>query len=288
MTAMLVDATNLMMRAVHATERKAMTSHGIDTSALVAFVGSLSRFVRAERPDRLVLCWDEGKSASRVALYPGYKASRKVLSADFTGYRDTTSSLIREFLLLANVPYLSAPGMEADDLVAGFWAGHRDLNERIVIVSGDKDFLQLLDDNVSQLRPPDERWDRLRVQQAFDCEPDQLALAMALAGDSSDDIPGVPGYGIKTAVKKLRAAGWKLSAIEDPRVHEHLAQVITNYALIDLRHMDPGVTAPAFIPTSFGMPSWGRLLSFLDQFELVKIKKNLIYGTLWNDQPGAR
>jgi DNA polymerase-1 len=288
MTAMIVDATNLMMRAVHATERKAMTSHGIDTSALVAFIGSLSRHVRTEKPDKLVLCWDEGGSSRRVALYPGYKASRKVLSADFTGYRDTTSSLIREFLLLANVPYLSSPGLEADDLVAAFWRGHQEDGERTVILSGDKDFLQLLDDGVVQIRPPDERWTIDRVRREFDCEPYQLAWAMALAGDSSDDIPGVPGYGLKTAVKRLREAAWDPGAIVDPRVSERLSQVHLNHQLIDLRNAIPGVTAPEFTPTCFGMRGWDKLLAFLDQFELVKIKKNLVNRVLWNDPPTGR
>lgn len=294
MTALVVDGTNLLLRAVYATENRVrLSSHGVDTTALVVFVNMLSRLVRAERPDRLVICWDGGRSERRLALYPQYKASRKVLGEDFTSYRDTSASLLQEFLTLAAIPYITGPGIEADDLIAAFWHGHREDGEEVLIASADKDFLQLLDEGTTLLRPSagnnvPERWNGNRVREEYGCEPADLPTVFALAGDQVDDIPGIPGYGVKTAVKRLKEADWNWEAIEDPRVRLRASQVTRNLALVDLRETESSYVAPLFRPTDYGTPFWDMLLSFLDTYELAKIKKNLLFRTLWKDPEPPR
>jgi DNA polymerase-1 len=282
---LLVDANNLWMRAWHATRHEAMTVGDESTASLVVFTNTLLRHIREEKPDRVAVCWDGGKSAYRSRLLPSYKANRTAGTSDRAkGER----KLIKQFLSLAGVFHVERPGVEADDLIAKYW---HDANEGVVLVSEDKDFLMLAGANPGLypceiLRSTGERWTEQQVFQKTGAWPRDLPSVMALTGDVSDNVPGVPGIGPKKAVQLLEEAGWSLEAIEHPDVAQMRSQVLRNRVLVNLRLPLPGLelpTPPAFEPTGRDSALYDGLLAFLEQYQLKGLIARALSGTLWVD-----
>lgn len=307
MTVLLVDANNLTMRGIHAMGRSGLSVDGVSTGPLLVVINALSRHVREERPDRVVMCWDSGASHFRKALYPDYKAQRTQSDPAVAEVKEGTFALVKEFLSLANVHQVERPGYEADDLIAWYaeWyhaayplpgaPGPMERRESVVILSSDKDFLQLVSEGVEQVRfashgAPTDRWDYDRVCAEFGCVPAHLPLAMALAGDKIDGVPGVPRYGMKTAVKHLKEAQWRLEAVRDarPAVAEHWEQVETSLALVDLRHPRHEMNlrpAPRFRPTDPSSLLWDALLAFLSRYDLRSVRSRYYDGSIWGESP---
>jgi DNA polymerase-1 len=288
---LLVDANNLFMRAWFATQHEAMTADGESTAAMVVFVNTLTRHLREERPERVVVCWDGGGSDYRLRLSPSYKANRREKAEDSRASRERRT--IKEFLSLANIFHVERPGVEADDLIAKYW---HDADEDVVVVSEDKDFLMLagptprgslVEDGVCKiLRSTGERWDEADVHRKMGAPPQHLPSVMALTGDTSDNVIGVPGIGPVRAVQLLEEAGWYLRAIEDPRVREMLPQVLTNRVLVNLRLPLPGLelaAPPYFAPTRSHSALYPELLAFLDRYQLKGLTARLLTTTLWDD-----
>lgn len=277
---------------MHAMKGSGLHVGGVPTGALLVFINTLSRHIREEKPDKVVVCWDGGRSEFRVALDPGYKAHRLDGSSEFEEDKDTAFGLAKHFLTLANVHHVQRRGWEADDLIAWYWRHHRPLDDKLVILSSDKDFLQLLvPGQVEQVRmsssgTPTDRWDHERVVADLGCEPRHLVDAMALAGDASDGVPGVPRYGMKTAVKTLRRYEWSLDKalhFED-RLTEHRDRVLLNHKLIDLRSVPSGLDLaplPAFIPTLPADALFPGLLDFVERLRMESVKGRLYDGSLW-------
>lgn len=286
---LLIDGNNLLVRAVEATRRAAMNAaDGTDTSALVAFTKTLARHLREEQPFRAVVLWDAGY-ARRLALYPDYKATRPQVTDP---YRSHSRALAYEFLTLARIPQQRVEGEEADDLIAAHW---RTATAPVVVLSSDKDLLQLVGETptgqtceqirLSSWDTPTDRWDAARVAEHFGCTPAQLPLAMALAGDSSDNIPGVSRIGMKTAVKHLSAAGWDLTAVEHPGIvaAREDGSVAVYRQLVDLR--ETTLAVPPIPPLSLTTPGpdqdWRALAGFLARYQLKDLERRMIAGDLW-------
>lgn len=286
---LLIDGNNAAMRGIHAMARSGLSADGVATGPLLAFINSLSRHVREERPDRVVVCWDAGPSEFRVALAPNYKAHRKQPDPAMDETKRTAFGLMKEFLSLAGVHQVERHGFEADDLIA-YYVHHRPLGDSAVIVSGDKDFLQLVGPRVEQVRlsaggAPTDRWTRQRIVDEYGCEPSHLALAMALAGDATDGVPGVPRFGMKTAIKTLAKFGWDLDAIDHPTVTEYKEQVATSLLLVDLRSPRRDLTLPpipAWNPTRLGDLLFQDLVMWLVRYEMSTIKQKVYSDTLWS------
>jgi DNA polymerase-1 len=289
---LLIDGNNILIRAVEATRRTAMHSDdGTDTSGLVVFIKTISRYIREEKPYRVMVCWDSGPDW-RKQLYPAYKANRPQHTDT---YRSSTRRLVREFLTLARVPWTYYPGYEADDLIAMIW---RHATEPVVILSSDKDLLQMVGANpngqpctqirVSSSDTPTDRWDEAKVIERHGCTPAQLPVVMSLTGDTSDGIPGVRGIGPKFALKHLTAAGWDLDAIEHKDIAEarEKGEIAIYRKLVDLRD-PPYETAPdgsisPFMPVTPGPDAaWQALWKFLNQLQLREIERRLLAGELW-------
>lgn len=285
---MLVDGNNLLVRAVEATRNAQMTgADGVSTAALVAFASTLSRQIRRFQPYEAVVCWDGGYDR-RKAILKTYKAQRDHTPND---YRLQSKLLAEEFLRLSAIPQVRVDGEEADDLIAAYW---RRADRPVIIVSSDKDLLQLLGPNpnghlVTQLRLTnrgDELWDLQQVESSsgFGCGQDRLSLAMAIAGDKSDNVDGVPRFGIKTAVKQMDRVGWDLAS---PDLHEslqgHMDLIRRNIDLIDLRNSPVRVPprVPPFNPVRPGEPRWTDLVEFCDRHGLRKIIKQSATSSLW-------
>lgn len=289
---MLIDGNNILIRAVEATRKTAMHSDsGVDTSALVAFIKTVSRYIREEKPYRVMVCWDSGPGW-RNDLYPAYKANRPQVTDE---YRSHTRRLVREFLHLARVPWAYTPRFEADDLIAAYW---RYAREPVVILSSDKDLAQLVGPNpnghpciqirVSSADTPTDRWDETTVLEHFGCTPAQLPAILALWGDTSDNIPGVRGIGKKFAVKHLTAAGWDLAAVEHPTIAEarDKGEIAIYRQLVDLRDPPyesyPNGSISPFTPVTPGPDAaWRALWQFLSDLQMREIERRLLAGELW-------
>lgn len=292
MTTLVVDGNNLLIRAVKATERVPLSSEdGVPTAAIHAFIQSIARYIRQEQPGWMVVCWDGGRSTHRLAIDAHYKEQRHARSKE-DEHGDSPFGQAKEFLTLANIHHVEMPGVEGDDLVAAYWRIKRS-DERIVILSGDKDFLQLIDSQTTQVRPGgrtgDARWTEQRVIAELGCRPDQLPLVMALTGDALDNVPGVPGFGHKTACKWLARYDWSLEALlqaGEPRLDGYRDQILRALALVDLRSpvadIDPP-PVPAFTPTMPSSVMCPDLCRFLDRYQLVSVRDRLMTNLLWSD-----
>ncbi|MCS7071469.1 MAG: hypothetical protein NZM00_08195, partial [Anaerolinea sp.] len=199
---MLIDGYALAYRHYFAQQRgrPLMTTGGEPTSAVYGFARMLLDVLEKERPRYLAVAFDAGLSG-RDQLYAGYKATRDAMPSDLESQIARIEQLTRAF----NIPVLTLPGYEADDIIGTIsaQAEARDLDVRIV--SGDRDLLQLLSDRVTvrlfipQARVPDVIWDLPKFRADYGLEPHQLIDLKALEGDTSDNIPGVKGIGEKTA-----------------------------------------------------------------------------------------
>ncbi len=301
MTVLLVDANNVAMRAVHAMSRSGLTNdQGVATGPLVNFINTLARHIKDEQPRAVAVCWDGGRSKRRVALSSDYKGHRLDAPEDVESLKQDVFSLAKEFCTLAGIHHVERPGYEADDLIAHYWR-QRNRGERTVIVSSDKDFLQLVEGNTEQVRlssagTPTDRWNEQRVKDDMGTPPWLLPYAMALAGDASDNVIGVPRFGMKTAIKTLHKTMEKMIAdddeglwwertLEDPRIAPHLDRVRVNLELVDLRHryddelhLPP---VPLWQPTTPGSLSLEALVSFLMKHQMKNVQSRFFAGTLW-------
>jgi 5'-3' exonuclease len=289
---LVVDGNNLVMRSVKAAENRLdLSVDDIPTGPLHLCINMLSRFVRTVKPDRMVVCWDGGRSTYRTALYPAYKGERREHDPDAPEM--FAYAQVKEFLSLSGIHHVQMDGVEADDLVAHYWR-IKENHERVVILSGDKDFLQLLDGWTEQIRPgnnDDVPWTANRVRTEMGCKPEHVPLVMALTGDQGDGVPGVPGFGTKTAVKFLAKYDWDLERLlssPEQKIAGWELQIRTALALVDLRDPLPynaiGLPqAPPFRPTDQTSVLWGDLVDFLNRWQLAQTKDRLQEGTLWVD-----
>jgi 5'-3' exonuclease len=286
---LVVDGNNIAMRSIKAAERKEMSAGDQPTGGLHFFILTLSRYIRETNPDSVVVCWDGGRSTFRSQLYPAYKAAR----AEQQEMSKSQFKLMKEFLTLANIHHVQHQGVEGDDLVAAYWR-RKASDEQIVILSGDKDFLQLLDGWTEQIRPaggldPNERWTANRVRSEMGCTPEQVPLLMALMGDIGDGIPGVPGYGPKKALKALAQYGWDLDALlaGEPKLFNFRDDVRTFLRLVSLREGDVTVPEPpSFKPTTPASVMGNDLKRFFDIYQLRSHRAHWVEGSLWSQRRG--
>lgn len=211
----LIDGHALIYRAFFALiARPLRTSRGENTSAAWGVVNFLLRLQNKYRPDYLVWVLDAGDSF-RTARYPGYKSTRtklgEELQADFNLAIEQVSALLAAF----RIPVLAVPGYEADDVIATLGRREAAAGRQVVIVSGDKDFHQLVGPRIALLNPGrggpagvEEHWvDEQNATERLGVPPKQVPDYLALVGDTSDNVPGVRGIGEKGAVQLLHEYG---------------------------------------------------------------------------------
>lgn len=293
MTTLLVDGNNLLSRADFAAKGKRveMSADGFNTAALVIFVNMLSKYSRLVGTDRMLVCWDAGHDF-RDEAYPEYKSARKKHDGEGTSWLFETA---QSFLSIAGIPDIWVNGYEADDLIA---VATRAMVQPVVILSGDKDLLQLVCDrsphgligSVTQIRvPDDDPWDRERVREKFGVHPEHLPYYLALVGDPGDGVPGVAGIGPKKAVALLEKAGWDWEALVDLLGPEKGAQAVLMRSLVDLRYHDyPEHLTDAGWAAVFEPPigpqdgrRWSQFVGFCDRFDLNSIRERAEAGRLW-------
>jgi len=205
----LVDAMAIAFRAYYAfgVGRPLTTSAGQPVSALFGTALFLQKLLTEQRPDYMVIARDMRQPTFRHEMYPKYKANRTAMPEDLAAQMPHLERLLKAF----GCPMLGQPGFEADDLIgtlARRWASP-DLH--VYIVSGDKDFMQLIDDHTFLYTPKKGEEatiiGRQGVYDKFSCTPEQVIDCLALIGDASDNVPGVPGIGDKGASKLIAEYG---------------------------------------------------------------------------------
>ena len=205
----LVDAYALIFRGYYAfIKNPRINSKGEDTSAIMGFMNSLLDVIKRERPDHLAVCFDKGGSTDRVQMFEAYKANRDETPE---GIR-TAIPHIHNILKAMHIPIMVKEGYEADDVIGTLSRQAEKEGYNVFMVTPDKDFAQLVTDNIFMYRPVFgggyETWGIPEVQKKFEVEtPDQVIDFLGMMGDASDNIPGLPGVGEKTAKKFINQFG---------------------------------------------------------------------------------
>ncbi len=205
---LLLDSYSLAFRAFFALPETLVTSSGQVTNAVSGFTSMLIKLESEERPDAVIACMDKGEPQFRLDQYPAYKAGRgetpDTLRQQFP--------LIRAVLEALCVPVVELEGYEADDLLATLARRGREAGHHVIIVSGDRDCLQLVNDDVTVLmnrRGVTDmiRYDPAMVVERYGVAPERWTDFAALKGEQADNLPGVPGVGDKTAARLLAQYG---------------------------------------------------------------------------------
>lgn len=219
---LLVDGFNMAFRAYYAV-RELTRSDGFPTNALYGWVRSMWKLVDDQKPDETIVFFDLGGAQAKLALLPEYKANRGETPEDF----EKQVPIIKDLTRAMGYGSYEEHGVESDDLLAAY-ANRicaKDPDASVLIVSADKDFAQSVNERIHMLLPPPTANPRLGwrlldpegVETKFGVKASQIADYLSLIGDASDNIPGIPGVGPKTAVKWLSEYGNIDSVIE----HSH-------------------------------------------------------------------
>jgi DNA polymerase-1 len=202
---LIIDGHAYAYRAFYAI-RNLRSPAGGPTNAIYGFVKMLAKMRAAIEPTHLIVVWDGGLNAERMALLPEYKAQRAEMPDDL---RPQLDGLVC-YLKAAGIASYCGEGVEADDYIACLARRAADAGMNVVIASADKDFMQLVSARIGLLNPGDKSeavWTDEQVLAKAGVGPSQIVDWLALMGDSVDNIPGVPGVGPKTAVDLLKQFG---------------------------------------------------------------------------------
>ena len=206
----LLDAFALIYRAYYAfIKNPRMNSKGQNTSAAFGFTTAMLDVIKKENPTHIAVCFDAPEETNRAAEYSDYKANREAMPEDIATMIEPIKQIIEAF----KIPVLIKPGYEADDIVGTIAKKAEKEGFVTYMMTPDKDYAQLVSDNIFMYKPgrggkPAEIWGIPEVQEKFEVEtPEQVIDILGLWGDASDNIPGIPGIGEKTAKKLIKDYG---------------------------------------------------------------------------------
>ncbi len=245
----LIDGSGQLHRAFHAIHGLA-TSRGLPTNATYGFTTMLRKLLQDERPEHVAVLFDPPGKTARHQQYAEYKANRPAMDADLA----LQLPYIRRVCEAFRLPIVEVPGFEADDVIATLAGQAVSAGLQVVIVSADKDLLQLVDDAVVVLNPGREGTgatflDRKAVEEKWSVPPERVVDVLALVGDSVDNVPGVPGIGDKGARELVREYGSVEAAIANADkvkraayrtgLKDHAAQALLSKQLVTLQRDVP-------------------------------------------------
>jgi DNA polymerase I len=218
MSLMLLDTYGLVYRAFFALPGLT-TSKGVPINAAYGFTMMLNKLIGDEKPTHLIAAFDKGMPAERVAMFKEYKAQRRAMPDELR----SQFGLVRRILAAHRIPIVEVEGQEADDVIATLALQAKESGEQTIVVTGDLDLLQIVDERTTVLvtrRGITElgRYDPPAVRERFSLEPSQLPDYRGLKGDPSDNLPGIPGVGEKTASKLLQNAGSLDALVAQPEL----------------------------------------------------------------------
>ncbi len=222
----LIDGTAYIHRAFHAIQGLT-NSQGLPTNAAFGFTRMLIKLMEERRPEYAAMFFDARGPTFRHALSPDYKANRPAMPDEMA----VQIPYIKRITAAYRLPVFELPGFEADDLIGTVARGLAPVGHPVVMVTGDKDFVQLVGERVTIWDPMKEtETDLATVRETFGVEPGRMVDVMGLSGDATDNIPGVPGIGQKTALELIRTFGSlealyeRVDEVSRPKLRENLAR----------------------------------------------------------------
>jgi DNA polymerase-1 len=275
----LIDISSYFYRAFHALPPLS-NSRGVPTNATLGVTTMLLKVLRERQPQHLALVFDAKGPTFRHNLYKEYKAHRPPMPEALVAQLP----YIRKIIDALNLPSLVQEGYEADDLISTLVRRAREQGYEVEIISGDKDLLPLVTDGVDMWDPMKEvRYDPAAIREKYGLDPQELVEVRALAGDASDNIPGVPGIGEKTAFKliaRFHSLENLLAHVDDlkekavkARLQEHADLARLSRQLTELDHQVPlEVDLSALQP---GPPDRETLRQLFVDLEFTKLTKDL-------------
>ena len=287
----LVDTFNFIFRAYHARARSAAppmrTQAGLPTEAVFIFNQMLRRLISVHHPDCLAAVFESEGPTFREQEFAAYKANRPETPPDLIAQ----IPLVRRLLEALRIPVLECPGFEADDVIGALARKAEAEGLEVVIVSSDKDMLQLVDEHVSMLNPmKDDAWyGPEQVKDFLGVEPSRVADLLALKGDTSDNIPGAPGIGDKGAQElitrfgSLEGALDRASEVERKAYRESLQnnreQILMSKRLATIDTTVPAPWEPEQL--EFKAPDAAALRRIYEELEFKSLLKEPVQTTEW-------
>ncbi|KJR09993.1 DNA polymerase I [Gordonia sihwensis] len=294
-TLMLLDGHSLAYRAFFALPAENFkTNTGQSTNAVYGFTSMLINLLRDEEPSHIAAAFDVSRQTFRSEMFPEYKAQRSSSPDEFRGQVDLT----KDVLDAMGIPVMAIEGYEADDIIATLATAADRQGYRVLVVTGDRDSLQLVNENITVLYPKRgvselTRFTPEEVEKKYGLTPSQYPDFAALRGDPSDNLPGIPGVGEKTAAKWIREYGSfeeLVNRADEVRgkvgdsLRANLAGVIMNRRLTELvRDME----LPAG-PDDLALHGWDRdrIHRLFDDLEF-KVLRDRLFSTLTSVEPEA-
>ncbi|WP_050065154.1 DNA polymerase I [Rhodococcus sp. RD6.2] len=294
-TLLLLDGHSLAYRAFFALPAENFKTHsGQTTNAVYGFTSMLINLLRDEQPTHVAAAFDVSRQTFRAEAFPEYKANRSATPDEFKGQVEIT----KEVLGAMGIPVMAEAGFEADDIIATLTTQATAEGFRVLVCTGDRDALQLVTDDVTVLYPRKGVSDLTRftpaaVEEKYGLTPRQYPDYAALRGDPSDNLPGIPGVGEKTAAKWIREFGSFTELVD--RVDEvrgkvgdslraNLAAVVMNRQLTE---MVRDVPLP-YTPDQLALAPWDRdrIHSLFDDLEF-RVLRDRLFDTLSSAEPEA-
>jgi DNA polymerase-1 len=206
----LIDGSSYLYRAYFAIKRLSSPT-GFPTNAIYGFTQMLLKLLKDYQPHHVAMVFDVGRVTFRTELYPAYKANRAEMPDDLRQQIGPIRDLVRAF----NIPVVELQGYEADDLIGTLAARWEAQGGKVVVVTGDKDLMQIVTEQTTLLDTMKNVTSAIpQVHERFGVGPEGVIDILGLAGDTSDNIPGVPGIGEKTAIKLVQQFGSMDSLLE--------------------------------------------------------------------------
>ncbi|MGJ6123779.1 DNA polymerase I [Mycolicibacterium sp. Y3] len=290
---MLLDGNSLAFRAFYALPAENFkTQGGLTTNAVYGFTAMLINLLRDEQPSHVAAAFDVSRQTFRKEKYPEYKEGRSATPDEFRGQIDIT----KEVLNALGITVLAEEGFEADDIIATLATQAQDAGYRVLVVTGDRDSLQLVSEDVTVLYPVKgvselTRFTPDAVQTKYGLTPAQYPDFAALRGDPSDNLPGIPGVGEKTATKWIVEHGSLQTLVDNvdqvkgkvgDALRANLSHVILNRELTELVK---NVPLP-HTPDTLRMLPWDRdhIHRLFDDLEF-RVLRDRLFDTLASADP---
>jgi len=302
--ALIIDALNMYFRA-YIVDPSRSTAGGQPIGGVKGFLKILQKLMRETNPDKVIICWDgPGGSQKRKKMVKGYKEGRKPirLNRDIRNLSEEEEienkvwqqTRLFEYLNTVPIIQLMLDDVEADDIIAHV-AQHHSLNGwQKVIVSSDKDFYQLCDDETVVFRPIQKQVkNKISIVEEFGIHPTNFALARAIAGDSSDNLPGVDGVGLPTVAKRLpflsEEKSYTLDEVYDHcsttessvkaygNIVEQFDKVMLNYKMMQL--YSPSISAQGVTKINYNIDNFDY---FFNKTEFRKMMIEDGFGSTWS------
>ncbi|SOC50631.1 DNA polymerase I [Blastococcus aggregatus] len=290
---LLLDGHSLAYRAFFALPvENFSTTTGQPTNAVYGFTSMLINILRDEQPSHLAVAFDVGRKTFRSEIFAEYKANRAESPTDFRGQ----VSLVQEVLGALRVPVITAEGYEADDVIATLTVQAVEQGMDVLIATGDRDALQLVNEHVTVLYPRKGVSDMTRftpsaVEEKYGLTPTQYPDFAALRGDPSDNLPSIPSVGEKTAAKWIREYGSLAELVDQvdtvkgkvgEKLREHLSSVMQNRRLTELDRVVPLEIGPQ----DLAVQAWDRneVHTLFDNLQF-RVLRDRLFATLTSAEP---